>query len=344
MKKFLYNLFILIVCLFSFYSCSESPNNPNNVLGFDSARYNWKTYEIKNSGFSTINKIFAVDTNVMYLVNIGEGNILKVNYDGFQEIITITNFIPVTISGNSNSDIYFSGNKVINGNFYVSIYKWNGFTYEELNISDFKNYPGEFTQNSVIENNYLWVITTTKILKINLINKNLESFDRNDPNTSALKFYLYNGLPYYFSEDFIVFTDVKYRLYKFLDKNWNKELFYTYTSSNEKLIILNGLLVGALQNQIYRYENGSFVELFKSNNFNFYHTPDATSLDNFTTFGTSSENNCLLYNWNNIKWSKELHHLHLDISYVKYINPQLLYAVDQSLFGLQTYIHRGIKK
>lgn len=36
--------------------------------------------------------------------------------------------------------------------------------------------------------------------------------------------------------------------------------------------------------------------------------------------------------------------MHLDISYVKCINPQLVFAVDQSLFGPQTYIHRGIKK
>lgn len=252
---------IILSCIMFIYSCSGNPIDPNTNAGFDSARYNWKTYEINNSGFSTINKIFAIDTNILYLVNNADGNILQMRNDGVQNIIKIPGFIPVSITGINNNNIYFLGNTMLNGNKYIVTYKWDGNTYDELSIPNLKNFTDEIVQNSLIDNTNLWIITSTKSFKINLLNNDFIYFERDDPNTTVVYFYTYNGMPHYLSEEFIVFTDVKYRLYEFSSENWNKKIFYDYNSTNPAPIILQGIVYGGLQHEIFIYE-GAHLFLF----------------------------------------------------------------------------------
>jgi hypothetical protein len=294
----------LIVCSIFIYGCSD--NNPINQsegpYQFDSARFEYKVTRLQGIWYDT-GELWAQDTSQVFIVNPFHEGFVHI-LEGSPVYYYDPSFIPASVAGLSNNEVYLSGLLVKGNEILPGIKKWNGSYLEDFPI-DLNFKKTTFINKSLVRSaSDMWLFCNNVIIR-----KDGSSFLTYDLEDTVSKIYdvCYDkqGIPT-FSQLFL-HSDVDslqtIKIYKFYNE-WTKVF-----ESREEIL---KYVYSKFDNNICRRDESN-IFLFNGSDFSQFFSTDILHMYRIQGFeynnlmvNSLNVNGYSIFNWNGKKWSQEL--------------------------------------
>jgi len=307
-------ILVIVLCSVFVVSCSEdSPVTPDEEgpYQFDSARYTW-SFQYFQEEFLTFD---AFDTSNIYILGLNA----LVKCDGYNFNYNYYNspsFTPLSMGSYDKNNIYIGGHQTSVINYGIPILKkWNGTVFEEIPIPNPQDRRYQISAINAINEDEVWFGST----KGDLIyyNSGVFEFFRIDSTFIITMFGTDEIGNYYSVASKTVFDSqtVDYlKIYKKIADNWEWSLVFSeeYPESQylkeitPSKIKLN--IAGFENNIIEKFTGTDFREVFQIKPFTAYPMTrlSDSNTNYFTLPGKIGSHGFELFNWNGIKWSREV--------------------------------------
>jgi hypothetical protein len=349
---FLSSLFLLFAFLLP--ACKDDVVVPPAEKQLDTARYNWR---MDGPLSADIKGIWALDTNNIFLMDVANQDLIK--YDGNQYLryhyssFFSIDFAAWNISGVSNTEVYIGGddNRINEPSFgKPQIKKWNGASFETINIPDTFSYYSYISDIYTGEPGVLWLGTSKgRVLKYRtgLIE---ETFI--DTSQFIIRFMKdeSNNLYFLAYRDSCNSNHTWCRAYVSIFKRestlWKRVFYREYEPPQIVLIPQNsGEEIYACDNAaFYKFTGTGYEKMFDIYGFRagLIHW-SGSSQSNIMCLGGSSNPCGNIYHWDGKSWSDEnvqLYHCELEITNIQ---SEYICSASDGVAG-ECYIYYGTPK